>query len=100
MFIGLPVLRTRDAEDTVRTLRYAAPQRRATTDGALPRHGHWPKGNATLQSHVLQGLPGIGPQRAARLIQRFGGIEATLVADAGALADADGTGPAIARKLR
>lgn len=100
LFIGLPVLRTRDAEDTVRTLRYAAHQRRATTDGALPRHGHRPKGKPALQSHVLQGLPGIGPQRAARLIRRFGSIEATIVADADALADVDGIGPAIARKLR
>lgn len=100
LFIGLPVLRTRDAEDTVRTLRYAAHQRRATAGGALPRHGHRPKGKAALQSHVLQGLPGIGPQRAARLIRRFGSIEATIVADAGALADVDGIGPALARKLR
>ena len=100
LFIGLPVLRTRDAEDTLRTLRYAAQQRRAATGSALPRHGHRPKSKAALQSYVLQGLPGIGPQRAARLIRRFGSIEATIAADADALADVDGIGPAIARKLR
>ncbi|TAL87673.1 MAG: nuclease [Rhodanobacter sp.] len=100
LFIGLPVLRTHDAEDTVRTLRYAAQQRRAMTSGALPRRGRRPKGKAALQSHVLQGLPGVGPQRAARLIQRFGSIEAAIVADADALAEVDGIGPLIARKLR
>ena len=94
LFIGLPVLRTCDAEDTLRTLRYAAQQRRAATGGALPRHGHRPKGKAALQSYVFQGLPGIGPQRAAHLIQCFGSIEATITADV------DGIGPAIARKLR
>ncbi|MGE0373228.1 MAG: type I-U CRISPR-associated protein Csb2, partial [Gammaproteobacteria bacterium] len=59
-----------------------------------------PKGKAALQSHVLQGLPGIGPQRAARLIQRFGSIEAAIAADVQALAKVEGIGPAIARKLR
>jgi len=72
LFIGLPVLRTHGAAGTVRTLRYAAQQRCALADGALPRRGRRPKGNVALQSHVLQGLPGIGPQRAARLIPRFG----------------------------
>lgn len=66
LFIGLPVLRTRDAMDTVRTLGYAARQRRTLVNGGLPRHGYRPKGKAALQSYVLQGLPGIGPLRAAR----------------------------------
>ncbi|MGE3105965.1 MAG: ERCC4 domain-containing protein, partial [Lysobacterales bacterium] len=81
LFIGLPLLRTQNAEDTVRTLRCAAQQRCALASSALPRRGRRPKGKAALQSHVLQGLPGIGPQRAARLIQRFGSIEAAIAAD-------------------
>lgn len=100
LFIGLPVLRTQDAVDTVRTLRYAAQQRCALVSGALPRRGCRPKGKVALQSHVLQGLPGIGPQRAARLIQRFGSIEAAIAADADALAGVDGIGLGIARKVR
>ncbi|TAM61192.1 MAG: nuclease [Rhodanobacter sp.] len=100
LFIGLPLLRTRNAEETARTLQYAARQRRAVGCGALPRHGCRPKGKAALQSYVLQGLPGIGPRRAARLIQRFGSIQAVIAADADALADVDDIGALTARKLR
>lgn len=100
LFIGLPVLRTRDAPDTVRTLGYAARQRSALVAGGLPRHGRRPKGKAALQSYVLQGLPGIGPRRAARLIQRFGSIEAAIAADVDALAEVNGIGALTARKLR
>lgn len=100
LFIGLPLLRSRDASATVHTLLFAARQRRAAACGALPRHGHRPRGKAALQSWVLQGLPGIGPHRAARLIQRFGSIEAAIAADVDALADVDGIGMHTARKLR
>jgi ERCC4-type nuclease len=100
LFIGLPLLRTRHAEDTVRTLQFAAQQRRAAAHGALPRHGHRPKGKAALQAYILQGLPGIGPRRATGLIRRFGSIEAVVAADADALAEVGGIGLAVARKLR
>ncbi|HEY8587359.1 MAG TPA: ERCC4 domain-containing protein [Rhodanobacter sp.] len=100
LFISLPVLRTRDAMDTARTLGYAVRQRRALVNGGLPRHGCRPKGKAALQSYVLQGLPGIGPRRAARLIQRFGSIEAAMAADMDALAEVDGIGAHTARRLR
>lgn len=100
LFIGLPLLRTRNAGQTARTLLYAARQRRDIVCGALQRHGHRLKGKAALQSYILQSLPGIGPQRAARLIQRFGSIEAALAADADSLAAVDGIGRLTARKLR
>jgi ERCC4-type nuclease len=99
-FIGLPVLRTRNVHETVRTLRYAATQRRAIAAGGLPRSGRRPRGKKSLQSHVLQGLPDIGPRRAANLIDRFGSVEAAITADAAALAEVDGIGPAVARKVR
>lgn len=100
LFIGLPLLRTRHVGDTVRTLQFAAQQYRDAAHGALPRHGHRPKGKVALQSYVLQGLPGIGPRRAAGLIRRFGSIEAAIAAGTDELAEVDGIGPAVARKLR
>lgn len=100
LFIGLPVLRTRNIEETLRTLLYAARQRQVVASGALPRRGRRPRGKVALQSHVLQGLPCIGPYRAARLIQRFGNIETVIAADANALTEVDGIGSVIARKLR
>lgn len=79
---------------------FPASDGRHRASGGLPRHGYRPKGKAALQSHVLQGLPGIGPARAARLIQRFGSVEAAIGADVDALADVTGIGAAIARKVR
>lgn len=100
LFIGLPVLRARNAAQTTRTILYAARQHRAIACGALPRHGHRPKGKTALQSYILQGLPGIGPQRATRLIEHFGSVEAAVAADPASLAEVAGIGASTARKLR
>lgn len=100
LFIGLPVLRSRDAEETVRLFRYAAQQRRTVAIHALPRRGHRPRGKAALQGYILQGLPGIGPAKAEQLLKRFGSIEAVLRADPEALAEVPGIGSRIAEKIR
>lgn len=100
LFLGLPVLRTRNAAETARTLLFAARQGRAVARGALPRHGTRPKGKRALQAHLLQGLPGIGPGRAARLLDSFGSVEAVLTADADTLAAVSGIGRDTAEKVR
>jgi ERCC4-type nuclease len=100
LFIGLPVLRSRNPAETVHTMCYAARQHHALAHGALPRRGRRPKGKAALQSHILQGLPDIGPERAARLLHRFGNVQAALSADPEALAEVDGIGRIVAGKMR
>lgn len=100
LFIGLPVLRTRSAQETVRTFQFAALQARTVAAGALPRRGQRPKGKKALQSYLLQGLPGVGPERAARLLERFGSVEAVLSADQKALASVPGIGKRTARAMR
>lgn len=99
LFIGLPVLRTRSPQETARTLLYAARQGRAVARSALPRQGRRPKGKAALQRHVLQGLPGVGPERAARLLERFGSVRAVLTADKEALASVSGIGERTAGRI-
>lgn len=100
LFIGLPVLRTRSPRETVRTFEFAALQGQTFVSGALPRRGRRPKGKAALQRYLLQGLPGVGPERAARLIERFGSVEAVLTADARALESVPGIGRRTARAMR
>jgi ERCC4-type nuclease len=100
LFFGLPVLRSRSPEETARTLVYAARQQAAVETDALTRHGRRPKRKAALQSHILQGLPGVGPQRAKQLLARFGSVEAVIAASAEMLADVEGFGPATIRKIR
>jgi DNA excision repair protein ERCC-4 len=100
LFMGLAVLRSRRPEDTVRTLLYAARQRRAFTGMPLARRERRPRSKAALQAHILQSLPGVGPERATRLLRRFGSVEAALTANTAALADVPGIGPGVARRIR
>jgi DNA excision repair protein ERCC-4 len=100
LLIGLPVLRSRNPQETVQTFLYAAHQRRTAAAGALVRRGRRPKGKAALQRHILQGLPGVGPARAARLIDRFGSVEAVFAADVDALAAIPGIGSQTAERMR
>ncbi|MDB5967579.1 MAG: hypothetical protein JWQ90_29 [Hydrocarboniphaga sp.] len=100
LFIGLPILRSRSALETARTMLYAAEQNRAVVMGGLTRRGRRPKGKAALQSYILQGLPGVGPERAAQLLARFGSVEAVVSADAEVLTSVAGIGSQTARRLR
>ncbi|WP_373506524.1 ERCC4 domain-containing protein [Thiocapsa sp.] len=100
LFFGLPLLRARDPEESARLMLFAARQQRSFARGAIPRHGKRPRGKMRLQSHILQGLPGIGPERAKRLIEHFGSIEAVMAADAEALASVPGIGDSIAKTIR
>ncbi len=51
------------------------------------------------KSQVLESLPGVGPKTAARLLERFGSIEAISQADEITLCEVSGIGPASAKKI-
>ena len=100
LFIGLPVLRTRSPQESLDTMRFAATQAHNIATGALPRKAIRPGGKARLQRHILQGCPGIGPKRAARLLNEFGSVEAVISAPEQALASVEGIGVETARRIR
>lgn len=100
LFCGLPLLRTRTPEETVRTMCYAARQGRSFATGALPRPGYRPRGKQARQLFILQGLPGIGPERARRLLARFGSAEGVVRAHAEELRSVRGIGKEVAEKIR
>jgi ERCC4-type nuclease len=60
--------------------------------GGLPRKGKRPQGKLRTQLHILQGLPGVGPERARLLLEAFGSVEAVLTASEEALRSVDGIG--------
>jgi len=99
LFIGLPILRSRHPADSARTLLYAARQHRTVSSGALVRRGRRPKGKKALQNHILQGLPGIGPERAKRLLEHFGSVGAVVAAESESLQSVTGIGPRTASRL-
>jgi len=48
----------------------------------------------------LQGLPGVGPERAGRLLDSFGSVEAAISASSSELQSVDGIGKSIADKIK
>jgi len=78
----VPILRSLDAAETARLLVFAA-QQLGRAECALPlRHDRRPKRRRRLQLYLLEGLPGIGPQKAERLLERFGSVQAAFTASA------------------
>jgi ERCC4-type nuclease len=100
IFVGIPVLRTCTAEETVRMMRFAARQSRMQALGGLPRGGFRPRGKRARQLYILQGLPGIGPERARRLLAHFPTVAAIVAADGDALCAVPGIGRTVAEKVR
>lgn len=100
LFLGLPLLRSMDPEETASLILFAARQGRAVAAGTLPRKGQRPRGKPRVQSRILQGLPGVGPERAKRLLERFGTVEAVIAAPATDLAAVPGIGKGTAAAIR
>lgn len=95
MFMGVPVLRAMDARESARLMLYAARQDSALNQKNPMVKRQQPnriKGKQKRQLYLLQGLPGIGPQRARALLEKFGSIEKILSADAKDLHEVPGIG--------
>jgi len=100
VFYGLAVLRARDVTETARLLVYLGRQAQRFASGSFPRSGCRPTGKRARQLFVLQGLPGIGPERAARLLERFGSVQAVAAASPDELATVDGIAETTATRIR
>ena len=100
VFYGLAILRARDVVETARLLVYLGRQAQKFARGSFPRSGSRPKGKRARQLFVLQGLPGIGPERAARLLEHFGSVQAVTAASADELAEVDSLGETTAARIR
>ena len=100
VFFGVAVLQSDGPEETARLLVYLGRQAQRIARGGLPRPGYRPKGKRARQLFLLQGLPGIGRERAARLLERFGSVQAVMTASAEDLAAVDGIGKKTATRIR
>ncbi|MBC2709755.1 MAG: nuclease [Desulfosarcina sp.] len=92
MTLGIPVLRSMEPGETARLMVYAARQIKLAAAGGLHRSGYRPKGKRKRQLYILQGLPGVGPKRAARLLDRFGSIQDIINASLEKLTSVNGIG--------
>jgi ERCC4-type nuclease len=100
--LDVSLLRAKTPDETARLLVYAARQMRRAQDGAVPRMsgGTRPSGKRKTQLYVLQGLPGVGPTRAQRLLAAFGSVEAVMTASEEALQEVEGVGSKTAQSVR
>ena len=100
LYLGIPILRSAGPAETAGLLLMIARQGLRFNQDAPQRRGRRPRGKRGLQIHILQGFPGIGPRRAARLLERFGSVERIVLAEPAALCEVEGVGPAVAEALR
>ncbi|MGD2187610.1 MAG: ERCC4 domain-containing protein [Desulfobacterales bacterium] len=100
LLLGIPVLRSIKPFETACLILYAAKQIRSISKGVFMRRGYRPKGKRKKQLFVLQGLPGVGSERAARLLDAFGSVEAVVTANGEELQTVAGIGKHIAEKIR
>jgi Fanconi anemia group M protein len=95
----LPVLVARDPEESLTILRFLARQLRSSHSG-LTRYDRKPKRLASRKLYVLQGLPGVGPALANRLLVEFGSVERVMTADEEELTRVRGVGRQKAARIR
>ena len=95
-----PVIHARDPEDSLRILRLLARQLTETNLGVLQRYDRKPKRLSSRRLYMLQGLPGVGPALANRLLVHFGSVERVITANHGGLAQVRGIGPKKAERIR
>ena len=100
LILGIPLLRSKDPSETAKLMVYIGRQRESMAMGGVQRHGYRPKNKQKRQLFILQGLPGVGPERAERLLARFGSVEAAISASSSELQSVDGIGESIADKIR
>lgn len=102
LLLGIPILRSTCPEETARLMLYSARQVDRMTVKPLPRfrQGKRPRGKRKAQLEILQGLPGIGPERAKDLLHRFGSVEAVVNADIDELRGVPGIGPGTSKAIR
>ena len=100
LVLGIPVLRAQDATETAWLILAAARQVRRAARGGFQRPWHRPAGKHARQVHLLQGLPGIGREKAERLLHAFGSVEAVFSATCENLEAVAGIGSKTARNIR
>ena len=100
LIMGIPVLRSRNPAETAKLMIFIARQIESIASSGVQRHGYQPKGLRFRQRYILQGLPKVGRDRADKLLDRFGSVEAVISASIDDLQNVDGIGKNIAEKIK
>jgi DNA excision repair protein ERCC-4 len=96
----LPVLRSFDPQETARLLVYAGCQMQHESLAWYSHPRRRPGTKRRRQLRLLQALPGLGPERAAGILDAFGTVQAVMTAELEALQRVPGIGPKTANAIR
>lgn len=100
LILGIPVLRAVDEEETAKLMIYMARQVSRIANVGIQRPGYRPKMKSKRQLYILQGLPGIGYEKAMRLLDAFGTIENVISASKRELQTVEGIGKKTAERIK
>jgi len=100
LILNIPVLRSMTPEETARLIVYAARQVASLAKEGYQRAGYRPKSQKGRQLYILQGLPGVGHERALRLLEKFGSVEGVMRAGRDELQAVEGIGAKTADRIR
>ncbi len=93
LIFDVPVFRSAGPAETARLIYYIGSQLvRLRDPGYAPYRQAKAKRKKTRQLRVLQSLPGIGADRAKKLLERFGTVRACFTASRSELLEVDGIG--------
>ncbi len=100
LIFDVPVFRSSDPAESARLILYIGSQLvRLRDPGYVPYRQAKAKRKKTKQLRILQSLPGIGPDRAKRLLERFGTVRACFGTSPTALLEVEGIGPRTAATI-
>ncbi len=94
-----PVLRSQSPEETAWLVLTAARQLARREVRRPPRYLPKTKGLKQIRSHMLQAVPGIGPDKAVSILDRLGDIRTVANAAAEDLVTVPGIGPKMAQRI-
>ena len=96
----IPVVISESKEDSKDIMLTIGRQHERSIDVVPLRVGYRPSRLKSQQLFVLQGLPGVGPTLAKRLMKRFKSVSNVMRAAAEELSKVDGIGPVSAGRIR
>jgi DNA excision repair protein ERCC-4 len=100
LIFDLPVFRSRDRKETAQLLVYTGYQFARLREDVPRYRFHKAKRRRTRQLHLLASLPSVGLDRAYRLLDHFGSVQACITATADELEKVPGIGPKTAAAIR
>ncbi|MBB72112.1 MAG: nuclease [Legionellales bacterium] len=100
MKFGVPVLWAKDPSETIKLMQFMRNQLHNDAVPIKKRYGRKPKKYNNQALYVLQGLPGIGPERAKQLLLYFGSLREVVNAGIDDLQKISGVGKNTAEKIQ